>query len=550
MLYRDICKILGYYLFGLSAALIIPLLVAGYYEFIADPTFHPQPHSSLSFIETIAISLVIAFCFYWIGRKTKTQLYRREGLAIVVIIWVLTPAISALPFLLSGTLQSPFQSYFEAISGLTATGSSVMEAKNYDPLTGKEIPITRVIKGALDTPYVYYGTIEPVRDPHTHQILYEGLDAVSKGILFWRSFVQFLGGGGIVVLFVAILPALGVGGRVLIQTEMPSSMKEESLTPRIKETAYHLWKIYLGLTLLQTILLMATNFKMSLFDALTISFGTLATGGFTVRNGGIAAYHSTVTDWVVVAFMILGSLNFSLYFHILRGKFYRIYQPELLIYLIAILATGFLSAWYLVGTEKELLVPGPKGVFTVGEALTHGFFQMVSVLSTTGFALANYDKWPYVIQAMMMITLFVGGMSGSTSGGIKIFRLYTLFRLAKFKIESLFRSEMVRKFYVGDNELDSRGTLWVLIFFFMFISTAAFGTFLYVVSGCDLETAMTMSSGMVNCDGIGFRAAGPDSSCAFLSDFGLVLSSLLMLLGRLEFFAVLALFVPAFWKQK
>lgn len=547
MLYREVSKILGLYLYIFTGTLLFPLFLAAYYQFIADPSLHPQPHTTLYFFITILISLLVGMAFHYFGKRAQGHVYRKEGLAIVVMIWLLTPALSGLPFFLSGTLKNPFAAYFEATSGLTTTGATALMAKAYDS-KGKEIPIEIVVRGVIDTKYMYYGTVEPVRDPVTHQILHEGIEAVGKGVLFWRSFIQWLGGGGIIVLFVAILPVLGAGGRVLFQTEVTGPIKD-TLTPRIKETAIELWKIYLGLTVLEFVLLWFTNSKMELFDAITITFAALSTGGFSIRNASIGYYDNAVTDWVVVICMLIGSINFSLYYFAFRGKFYKIFKPEFFLYLILIAIFCAITVPSLIGQPKEPLTLSKTVPFNLSESFRHGVFQIVSAITTTGFSTVNYDIFPYIAQAAMLIVMFIGGMSGSTAGGIKIMRHYMLFRIGQYQVESLFRPKWVQAFKVGNKEVDNRSILMVLCFFLIIISVSVLGTFIYILDGIDIKTSLGLVGCMINGTGLAFGAAAPTSSCAFLSNFSYLLSSLLMIMGRLEFFAVFAFLVPAFWKQ-
>lgn len=549
MLYRDISKVLGLYLIGFSATFLLPLLIAAYYQFIADPALHPHPHTTVYFFQSIIYSTLLGGIFYWLGRKAQGNLYRREALAIVVIIWILTPLVSALPFTLSGTLKNPVHAFFETVSGLTTTGATILQAKEFDEKTGQEIPIEKDVRGSLNVHYSFYGNIDPVRDKTTGKILYEGVEALGKGLLFWRSFLHFLGGGGIVLLFIAILPALGLGGKMLLQAEMSGSPVKGALAPRIKESAYLLWKIYIGLTILQVILLMITNSHMALFDALTVSFATLSTGGFTIHNESIGFYQNAYTDWVIVLFMILGSINFSLYFYVLRGKFYKLYEPEFILFVLLLLVSCALCVWWLVGTEKRFYGSTP-GVFSLGEAIRYGSFQMVSMNTTTGFAIADYDYWPYPIQVMMLLIMYLGGMSGSTAGGIKILRSYMLSRIGIHTVESVFRPETVRQLRIADKEIHSGAARLVLVFFLTLVTISVISTFVYVISGIDPETALGLVAAMVTNTGIGFRIAGPYDSMAFLSDGGLLLATFIMILGRLEFFAVLAVLVPAFWKTK
>jgi len=548
ILYRDICKLLGYYFFGLTGALCIPLVLATYYEYFAATEIHPQPHSTHAFIGAVLVCFAAGAICYQIGKKSSGNFYRREGIFVVVLIWFLTPAVAALPYNFSGTLSNPFQAYFEAASGLTTTGSTTMAAKRFDSKTGEEIPIKRVIRGVHDTVYTFYGTVDPVRDPKTDEITHEGIEAVSKAILFWRSFTQWLGGMGIIVLFVAVLPALGVGGKQLFHAEMPGPVKD-SLTPRIKETASNLWKIYLGISIAEILILMATNSDVTALDAFTITFSTVSTGGFSIKNTSVGSFANSNTDWVIMAFMFFSSINFSLYFYAIRGKIFRLYDRELIIYFILLMSACVLTTYFIIGTDKLLLTSSEAGTFTIAESIRYGFFQIISAQTTTGFTTIDYDIWPYTAQVILIIVMFFGGMAGSTAGGMKIMRVYMLFRIAQDKVETLFRPESVRTFRIGNSEVDSGGSIRVLCFFLILVSIATLSTFLFMMDGLDPETAFATTTCMINNIGIGFRMIGPTESCAFMTNEALSLSSFLMVLGRLEFFAILAVLVPAFWKK-
>lgn len=547
MFFREIWRILSTFTFAFALTILLPLSVAVYYEYITSAPPETPP-STFAFLATFAIALSVSGLFKWLGRGAKgKELYRKEGLAAVVIIWIVAPMIASMPFLLSGTLDNPFQAYFESTSGLTTTGASLLTAKQFDPETGEEIPIRRTIRGDIDTEYVFYGTVAPVRydDGSIH---YEGIEAVSRPILLWRSFLQWLGGLGIIVLFVAILPALGVGGKILFHAEMPGPLKE-TLTPRLKETAAMLWKIYLALSAAEILMLKFTNVDMSWYDAVAVTFSTISTGGFTVNNGSIASYNSISTEWIVIVFMLIGSINFSLYFYCLRGKFYRLYEPELLTYLCILLAGGTFAAYHLHGTEKMLLTGEPYHLFNWTDSIRTGFFQIISAQTSTGFATTNYDKWPFVLQVLMLILIYIGGMSGSTAGGIKMMRHIMAFRIVQNKVELMFRPETVRSFRIGDREVSQSAALTVLCFFLTVLALAAVGTFILVIDGLDPESALTVITSIINNSGMGFREAGPTDSYAFLSNFSLAITSIWMILGRLEFFAVLVVLVPAFWRK-
>lgn len=536
MLFREIFRILGVFFLFFSSALLVPLAISFYYD-----------SSIMDFIFGILVSLLMGLGLYSLGGESTGTLYRREGIASVVLIWFLVPAISAVPFITSGTIVNPFQAYFEMVSGFTTSGSTVLHAKAYNQ-EGVEIPIEKTIPGIRPTTYTFYGTVAPIKDPITGE-LREGVEAVNRPLLFWRSFTQWLGGGGIIVLFVAILPALGIGGKVLYQSEV-STQTQEATLPRIKETALQLWKIYFALTVLQIIVLMLTNPVLPFFEALVIALSTISTGGLSTKNASIAGYDNIATEWVVVIFMIVGGVNFSLYYFMFKGKFTRVFQPEFVAYLAIILIFSMLIISSIIGTREEGIGGfGKTGIFDGADALRHGIFQLVSAQTSTGFFTTNFNIWPYTAQALLVIAMFVGGMSGSTAGGIKIIRHIILFRSAQYRVESLFRPEQVRMFKVGKREVDPNTALTVLSFFLIVIALSTLGTVLYIYDGIDLETSLGLTACMINNTGMSFRMAGPENSCAFLSNFSLALSSFLMLMGRLEFFAVLAVLIPAFWQQ-
>lgn len=548
MYYREVCRILAFYLLGFSLMLLIPLALAVYYQFGAESHIHPQAHSTRAFALTIVITLAITALLYALGRNGKPLIYRREGIIAVVLIWFITPALSGLPFLLSGTLSNPWHAYFETTSGLTTTGATILAAKNYDSKTGKETPIHYTAPGVIPVNYDYFGTVDPIRDPISGKIVVEGIEAVGKALLFWRSFLQWLGGVGIVVLFVAILPALGIGGKLLLQSEVTGPIKD-ALTPRIKETAMQLWKIYLCLTALQVVALWIVDPKLPWLDAFTITFASLSTGGFSIRNANIAAYNSPGIEWVVIVFMILGSINFALYYFLWKGKFYKLYDAEFILFLALAVVASSITARLLIGYPSTPVLGTESHQLTINEAIRAGTFQVISANTSTGFATANYDIWPYIVQVIMLIMMFVGGMSGSTAGGIKTIRHFMIFKIVQNKLETLFRPECVRSFQVSDKEVDFHTASMVLSYFAIILSISVISTLIYVFVGIDPETSISLVGCMINNVGLVFRAGGPNWSCAFLSDFGLALSSFLMILGRLEFFAILALFVPSFWRR-
>lgn len=534
MIFREISQILSKYLFYLATLLCIPLAAACYYQFIS--TSHPQPNSAFAFFLTLVICLLLAFLLKNVGRSATGQLFKRESILIVVLIWIVTSVVSSLPFTLSRTLN-PLDAYFEAMSGLTTTGSSMITAKAYNPTNGEEVAISITNPRVPDKTYTYWGTVAPVRDLNTGLILHSGVEAISKALLLWRSLLQWVGGMGIVVIFLTVLPALGVGGKFLYKMEVTGPTKDE-VAPRIRETASQLWKLYSFFTLLEIALLVWTNNDMSFFDALCTSLSTISTGGFSVRNDSIAGYNSAATEGIVMAFMFLGSINFSLYVHILRFKFFRIYVPDFFLFL----GTALIGCIAV----SSFLIPE----FGVMAAFRQGCFQALSMQTTTGFFSANYDRWPLPPQMFLLILMFIGGMSGSTAGGIKTSRFYILYKILLHRLESIYRPESVRKLYIGTTEVDDKNSLTVLAFFCIVAFFTILGTMALVCDGIDPETSLGLIGCFLNNVGIAFYAAGPTESLAFLSPLSKILATFWMLLGRLEFFVVLLLFLPAFWKNR
>lgn len=528
-----IYQILGKYLTLLSLLLCLPLGMAVYYEFLA-PAFHPQPHSTRAFLAALLISLAISGLFRTLGRNPHGPFYRRESILAVVLIWLVTSVIASLPFTFSGTLKRPLDAYFEAMSGLTTTGVTLLCPKAYNPATGEELPVYITNPQVPTKTYSYYGTVEPIRDPSSGLVLYTGIEAVSRAVLFWRSLLQWIGGIGIVVIFLYILPALGVGGKFLYQMEMTGPVKD-GIAPRIQNTANFLLRVYLLFTLAQIALLLFVGLPP--FDALCTSLSTISTGGFAVRNDSIASY-GKAAEWIIALFMILGSINFSLYFHAYRFKFYKIFVPDFLLFLALALLGCLAVSIPLLSTHS------------VGSAIREGFFQALSVQSTTGFFTANYDLWPFASQMFMLLLMFVGGMSGSTAGGIKTSRFYILYKIVLHRLESLYRPDSVRKLTIGSAEIDDKSSLTVLSFFCIVAFFAVLGTVGLVLDGVDPETAFGLIASLMNNVGLAFRGAGPTDTVAFLSPFSKILSLCWMLLGRLEFYVVLLLFLPSYWRSR
>lgn len=546
MRYYEIFRILGRFFLYFSFLILFPLCIAVYFEFIELPEAHPQPHSSKAFLLTFFFCIALAIFFRFWGQSGTGLLFRRDSIFLVMAIWILSSFVAALPFYFSGTFKSPLDAYFESMSALTTTGASLMAPKTFDA-NGKEIPTTVSAQSDSLSLYDYYGTIDPVKDTSTGEVL-EGIEAVGRAILVWRSFLQWLGGMGIVVLFLTVLPALGVGGKTLYQTEMTGPVKE-GISPRLKETASLLWKLYICLSVLEVSLLLFTNSALPFLDAVCITFSNLSTGGFTLHEESIGYYNNAYTEWIVILFMILGSINFGLYFHVIRMKFRKISKSDFFLFLALILIGSLLTSFAILGTPKEEL-GNQAGIYSPSDAFRSGIFQWVSAQSSTGYFTANYDLWPLNAQIGLLLAMFFGGMAGSTSGGIKTTRYCLFWKIARNRLEGLFRPETIRIIRFGKIEIDHTTAIMVLLFFCVAFFSSVIGASLFIITGIDLETSVSLISSLINNVGIGFRGSGPTQQINFLSPIAKGLSIFWMLIGRLEYFAILVLFFPTFWKAK
>ncbi len=445
---------------------------------------------------TLAISGGVSLFF----RSSKGDISHREGMMIVALGWATAGFFGALPFFIAKifgpmNVENLINSYFESISGFTTTGASVLGA-----------------------------TVS--------------IESLSRGILFWRSLTHWLGGMGIIVLAVAILPYLGVGGMQLFHAEAPGPTKEK-LRPRIRETAATLWLVYVMLSAVETFLLMLAG--MSLFDALCHTFGTMATGGFSTRNASVGAFHSGTIDLIIIVFMFLAGANFSLHYLALTGKLKTYWRnSEFRYYFGIVIAAVFaLSAvLYLSGTYTSII-----------DSIRYGAFQSISIMTTTGFATADFELWPIVLQLMLLTFMFIGGCAGSTGGSIKIVRIVLLF---KYAYRELFRLVHPRAFasvkfggkVVHKDILESIGGFFVLYMCIFVISSI-----IIAGMGMDLITSLSSVAATLGNIGPGLGIVGPTEHYFAIPLLGKVLLIFCMILGRLEIYTVLILLVPEFWKK-
>ncbi len=455
-------------------------------------------------------------------RRGSTFLGRKEALLLVAASWFGGAFIAAFPYWLWAWLHfargdaHPFLSfvscYFEAMSGLTTTGATVLT----------------------------------------------NIEALPPSLLLWRALTHWLGGLGIVVLFVAVLPGLGVGGKRLFQIESPGP-SPEGLQPHIRETARWLWFIYLGLTSAQILALWALS-PMDLYESICHTMATLATGGFSTMNASVGAYHGTLaTDLIVVFFMLLAGINFGLYYRICKGNVRALFRDtELRVYLgLIALSTIVIASVLALSPDPIVLTTGERAESTVGESVRQGLFTAVAIQTTTGFCTSDFSYWPFVAKAILIGLMFVGGSSGSTAGGIKIIRIWIAFKVLASEIEQVFRPHIVRPVRVGRTAVDPEMKLGAVTYVLGMLVLAAAGSVALMVleqvfapeGRCDFTTAATACFATLFNVGPGLAHVGPVEHYGWFSATSKALMCLLMALGRLEVFAIIVLFNRRFWQR-
>ena len=478
---RPVLRVEGRLMLVVAAAQLLPAVVGLSYGETAD---------AVAFVVAAAVTAACGGLMVRLGRG-EVELYRREGILVVVAGWVLASAFGALPYLFTGTLASPIDALFESASGFTTTGATVL----------------------LD------------------------IAGHGRGILFWRSFTQWLGGMGIIVLFVALLPELGPGARFLYKLEVPGPTAE-ALRPRIHDTAAVLWQIYLALTVAETLALMLCG--LSAYDALTHTFSTLSTGGFSPSNESAAAFGPLV-QLVIVVFMLLAGGNFSLYYGLRKRRGWNLLRDsEFRIYLGIVGAATFVVATNLVFTDAYVLG---------GRVLLDALFQVVSVTTTTGFASADFSTWPALSRMLLVTLMFIGGCAGSTAGSIKVMRVAVGLKSAFREMRQNFSPNTVAAVFVGGKAVPDAVVRSVTGFFVLFLASWATGALLLTWDGNSLVTAATASIATLGNIGPGLEAVGPIENYAFFSRRDKVTMVFLMLLGRLEVYSIAALLSLRFWRR-
>jgi trk system potassium uptake protein TrkH len=439
------------------------------------------------------LNVVAGLAIAALTRRHKRELKARDGFLLVTLAWVLMSASAAVPLLIALPELGVTDAYFEAVSGLTTTGATVLT----------------------------------------------GLDNLPPSINLWRHTLHWFGGIGIIVLAVAVLPLLGVGGMALYRAEAPGSIKDEKLTPRITQTAKALWLTYAGLTLLALIALRVAG--MDWFDALCHAFSVVALGGFSTHDASIGHFDSPAIEFVLLLFMLVSMVNFARHFTAVRTRSLMPYRkdPELKTMLVILGFSVIVIATLLV----------VDGMYAPLEALRHAVFNVVSVATTTGFSSENYDIWPIFAPVWMLFLSCIICATGSTGGGIKMFRTLLLARQALREMKQLVHPSAVIPVRIAGQVIPERIAASVLAFIFLYFQTVAVLTFLMLLTGLDLVTAFSSVVASVNNLGPALGPTGAAGNYAVLSDVQTWICIVAMILGRLEIFGVLVLFTAAFWQK-
>ncbi len=475
---------LGLMLVVFSAAYLMPIAASLIY---ADGTL-------INFALAMVMTAATGVLMWMLTRRYKGELSIRHGYLLVIGMWTAMPAVATLPLLMVIDRLSFTDAYFETMSGITTTGATVLT----------------------------------------------GLDNLPPAINIWRHELHWLGGMGIIVLAVAVLPLLGVGGRQLFKAETPGPMKDSALTPRITETARNLWLVYLCITAACILSLKAVG--MNWLDAICHAFSAMGLGGFSTHDASVGYFNSPAIEFVLIVFMLLAAMNFATHFLAWREKSVKMYlrDTEAIATVMLILASCLGIALFLWW----------KGVYpSFWTSLRHASFNLVSIATDCGFSSVDYNQWPIFAPMWMLFLSCITASSGSTGGGIKMIRTLILFKQAGREFVKLLHPAAVNPMKIGGQVVPNNIVFAVLGFIFLYFMTVATLTFTLMASGLDFISSLSAIIGCINNAGPGLGVVGPASNFGVLTDFQTWMCTLAMLAGRLEIFTLLIIFTPHFWRR-
>lgn len=479
--FKIIFRILGFLLVVEGVAMLIAMGVSAIY----------QDAGLMALLNSALISLGVGSLALLATKGADKKIGKHEGFVIVSLVWVVFSFFGSLPYLFSHSIPSLTNAFFETMSGFTTTGSSILN----------------------------------------------DIESLPNGILFWRSMTQWLGGMGIIVLSLAILPIFGIGGMQLFAAEVPGPTPDK-ISPRISQTAKSLWIIYFGFTIAETLLLWAGG--MTLFDAVNHSLTTMATGGYSTKQASIAYWSSPYIQYVIIFFMFLAGTNFTLSYLAIHGKFDKVFKNEEFKYYILFIVgfTAIIFSGLLISTQLGFEL-----------AFRDALFQVVSIITTTGYATSDYLTWTPFLTIIMFALFFFGGSAGSTGGGIKIMRVVLLLKNSYYELRRLLHPNAIIPVRFNKRAVSEQIITNVLAFFMFYFIIFFLSTILYTLIEPDLESAMGAVATSLGNIGPGLGNVGPAENFHHVHPAGKWFLSFLMLLGRLELFTVLVLFSPAFWRK-
>ena len=479
MNYSIVLYILGCVLKFESAFLVLPALVGLIY----------REHASVSYLAVAVLCLILGVLLTH-KKPRSTNLYTREGFVDVALSWIIMSIFGAIPFVLTGDIPFYVDALFETISGFTTTGSSILT----------------------------------------------DVESISKASLFWRSFSHWIGGMGVFVFIMAILPMMGGSTMNLMKAESPGPSVSK-LVPHVKDTAKILYGIYIAITICEATILRALG--MPLFDSLTTTFGTVGTGGFGIRNDSIAGYSPAIQITITV-FMILSGINYTAYFYILTGKIKELFKiEEVRWYLAIILGSVAVITW-----NVRSLYP------TFSETLRHAFFQVGSIITTTGYATTDFDLWPALSKTLLVTLMFIGACAGSTSGGIKVSRILILLKTIRKELSLIIHPRQVKKIRMDGHPVDHETLRSANVFLVVYFVLLLTSMLLISVDEFDFSTNFTSVVTVLNNIGPGLNLVGPTQNFSIFSPFSKFVLMFDMLAGRLELFPMMILLMPSTWKRK
>ena len=477
---KMIIYMLGRISFLEAILLVLPLSCALIYK----------ENTILAFLITIGIALGLGAVCSLVGRTKDKAIFAREGFVIVALAWILMSAIGALPFYISREIPHYYDAFFETVSGFTTTGASILT----------------------------------------------DVEAMSKGLLFWRSFSHWIGGMGVLVLVMAIIPTETGGTIHIIRAEMPGPIIDK-LVPKVKSTAKILYLIYIVLTAVQVILLVVGG--MPFFESLIHTFGTAGTGGFGVKADSIGGY-SPYLQWVIAIFMLIFGINFNLYYLVLIKKVNSALKSEELWWYISIVVVS-------AGIITANIYPIYKGI---GESVRHAVFQVATIISTTGFATVDFNLWPTLSKTILFVLMFIGACAGATAGGLKISRVVVLFKTIRANLRHMLHPRSVDSISFEGKRLDKETCNNVTSYFAIYFISFTIMFLLISFEKFDLETNISAVAACFNNIGPGLAGVGPASNYSAYSPFSKMVLSYAMLLGRLEILPMILLFSPSVWLRR